>query len=60
MYGHIESSLHKAKHLELLRKIQTETHGFTEFVPLQLWTYRGTQFNHGVVRNVREGADDTR
>src|ERR671938_1784573 len=32
MYGHIESSLHKAKHMDLLRKIQKETHGFTEFV----------------------------
>src|SRR5437764_13221242 len=34
MYGHIESSVHKANHLELIRKIQNETHGFTEFVPL--------------------------
>ena len=31
MYGHIETSLHKAKHLELIRNIQKETHGFTEF-----------------------------
>ena len=57
MYGHIESSLHKAKHLELLRKIQTETHGFTEFVPLSFVHTEAPMFNHGVVRNVREGAD---
>jgi 5-amino-6-(D-ribitylamino)uracil---L-tyrosine 4-hydroxyphenyl transferase len=57
MYGHIESSLHKARHLELLRKIQTETHGFTEFVPLSFVHTEAPMFNHGVVRNVREGAD---
>ncbi|MGH9879533.1 MAG: CofH family radical SAM protein, partial [Nitrososphaerales archaeon] len=34
MYGHVEQSMHKAKHLALIREIQKETHGFTEFVPL--------------------------
>lgn len=34
MYGHVESSLQKAKHLHILKEIQNETHGFTEFVPL--------------------------
>jgi FO synthase subunit 2 len=34
MYGHIESSLHRAKHLEVLRNLQEETGGLTEFVPL--------------------------
>lgn len=34
MYGHVESSLDKAKHIEILREIQKSTHGFTEFVPL--------------------------
>ena len=34
MFGHIEKNLHRAKHLEVLRKIQEETGGFTEFVPL--------------------------
>ena len=34
MYGHIESDFHKAKHIDILRKIQKETGGFTEFVPL--------------------------
>ncbi len=36
MYGHFESSSHKAKHLEILRNIQEETNGFTEFIPLPL------------------------
>ncbi|MFQ5512902.1 MAG: 5-amino-6-(D-ribitylamino)uracil--L-tyrosine 4-hydroxyphenyl transferase CofH [Myxococcota bacterium] len=34
MYGHIENSRHVAAHLGLLRDLQRETGGFTEFVPL--------------------------
>jgi FO synthase len=34
MYGHIEEPRHIAGHLDLLREIQKETGGFTEFVPL--------------------------
>ncbi len=34
MYGHIESVEHIARHLELLRDLQKQTGGFTEFVPL--------------------------
>jgi len=34
MYGHIEQPEHVAAHFDLLRSIQKETGGFTEFVPL--------------------------
>ena len=34
MYGHIEDLKDRITHLEILREIQKETHGFTEFVPL--------------------------
>ena len=34
MYGHTESEEHWVRHLMLLRDIQKETGGFTEFVPL--------------------------
>jgi FO synthase subunit 2 len=34
MYGHVESDLQRVRHLDLLRSIQKETRGFTEFVPL--------------------------
>jgi CofH subfamily radical SAM domain protein len=34
MYGHTESPEHWVRHLLLLREIQQETGGFTEFVPL--------------------------
>jgi len=34
MYGHIEDLHHRIEHLEVIRNIQKETNGFTEFVPL--------------------------
>ncbi len=34
MFGHVESVGHRADHLLLIRSIQKETGGFTEFVPL--------------------------
>ena len=34
MFGHIETALDIAKHLSILKQIQEETGGFTEFVPL--------------------------
>jgi FO synthase subunit 2 len=34
MFGHLETPLDRARHLDLLRSIQKETGGFTEFVPL--------------------------
>ncbi len=34
MYGHIEQPHHIARHMGLLRSIQKQTGGFTEFVPL--------------------------
>jgi len=34
MYGHVDRYVHWARHLLRLRALQTETGGFTEFVPL--------------------------
>ena len=34
MYGHIESLEDRMEHMEVIRNIQKDTHGFTEFVPL--------------------------
>ncbi|MEZ4361205.1 MAG: 5-amino-6-(D-ribitylamino)uracil--L-tyrosine 4-hydroxyphenyl transferase CofH [Kofleriaceae bacterium] len=34
MFGHVETLEHRARHLELLRTLQQESGGFTEFVPL--------------------------
>ena len=34
MYGHLESAADRLRHMELLRDLQRDTGGFTEFVPL--------------------------
>ena len=34
MFGHVESMADRLRHMELLRSIQRDTGGFTEFVPL--------------------------
>ena len=57
MYGHIESSAHKANHLALIRKIQSETHGFTEFVPLSFIHTEAPMYNHATIPNLRPGAN---
>ena len=57
MYGHIESSRHKAEHVALLREIQKETHGFTEFVPLSFVHTEAPMYSHQTVQNIRAGAD---
>ncbi|MBJ18931.1 MAG: 5-amino-6-(D-ribitylamino)uracil--L-tyrosine 4-hydroxyphenyl transferase CofH [bacterium] len=45
MYGHIEKAQHVAAHLDLIREIQKETGGFTEFVPLGFIHERNLLFN---------------
>lgn len=57
MYGHVETSRHKADHIALLREIQKETHGFTEFVPLSFVHTEAPMYSHRTVPNIRPGAD---
>ncbi|MFL6491809.1 MAG: 5-amino-6-(D-ribitylamino)uracil--L-tyrosine 4-hydroxyphenyl transferase CofH [Nitrososphaera sp.] len=57
MYGHVETSRHKAEHIDLLRNIQKETHGFTEFVPLSFVHTEAPMYNHKTVHGIRPGAD---
>jgi FO synthase len=45
MYGHIETAGHVARHLKLLRDLQKETGGFTEFVPLGFIHERNMLYN---------------
>lgn len=53
MYGHLDEPYHWAIHLGILRDIQKETGGFTEFVPLRFipWNTRLFQNSKGKVRN---------
>ena len=56
MFGHIETPQHWAAHLGLLRDIQRNTAGFTEFVPLSLIHQEAPMFQKKLVPDVREGA----
>jgi 5-amino-6-(D-ribitylamino)uracil---L-tyrosine 4-hydroxyphenyl transferase len=55
MYGHAETTEHKAKHLELIRSIQKQTGGFTEFVPLSFVHKEAPMYNHNLVNGISPG-----
>jgi FO synthase subunit 2 len=56
MYGHVETPAHWVRHLELLRSIQKDTGGFTEFVPLSLIHSEAPMYAKKLVPGVRPGA----
>jgi 7,8-didemethyl-8-hydroxy-5-deazariboflavin synthase CofH subunit len=56
MYGHIESSRHKAIHLNILRDIQKRTGGITEFVPLSFVFEEAPMFHRKPPAGLRHGA----
>ena len=56
MYGHVETSLHRAKHLALLRDIQKQTHGITEFVPLSFIYWEAPMYKKKLVKGISKGA----
>jgi FO synthase len=60
MYGHIEQPEHVAGHLDLLRSLQKETGGFTEFVPLGFIHEKNVLGNVGLSRPGPSAADDLR
>jgi 7,8-didemethyl-8-hydroxy-5-deazariboflavin synthase CofH subunit len=60
MYGHVESPRHVAEHFALLRDIQKETGGFTEFVPLGFIHEKNVLFNHMDARPGSSMLEDVR
>jgi FO synthase len=50
MYGHIETPAHWVNQLLLLREIQSETGGFTEFVPLGFVHQNTLLYQQGIAR----------
>ncbi len=56
MYGHVESARDLARHLILLRDLQRETGGFTEFVPLSFVSEEAPLYRHELLPDVRSGA----
>ncbi len=60
MYAHIEKPEHVVRHLELLRTIQKETGGFTEFVPLRFIHTYTALYQKGLVDPPPKGIPDVR
>lgn len=58
MYGHTESPEHWVRHLLLIREIQKETGGFTEFVPLGFIHFQTKLFQIGGSRAGRSEHED--
>jgi 7,8-didemethyl-8-hydroxy-5-deazariboflavin synthase CofH subunit len=56
MYGHVETPAHWVRHMALLRAIQKDTGGFTEFVPLSLIHSEAPMYQKQLVAGVRAGA----
>jgi 7,8-didemethyl-8-hydroxy-5-deazariboflavin synthase CofH subunit len=54
MYGHVETPQDLARHIDLIRGIQKETHGFTEFVPLSFIAAEAPMVRKSLVAGVRE------
>jgi len=50
MYGHVETPLSWARHLLVLRDLQAETGGFTEFVPLPFVHMEAPMYLRGMAR----------
>jgi FO synthase len=51
MYGHMETPAHWVRQMQLLREIQDETGGFTEFVPLGFVHPNTLLFQEGLARS---------
>jgi len=60
MYGHVERPEHVVNHLELIRNIQKQTGGFTEFVPLRFVPFRTALYRRGLVSIIERGLYDFR
>ncbi len=56
MYGHVETSEHKARHLALLRDVQKRTGGITEFVPLSFIHTEAPMYQKQLVPGIRDSA----
>ena len=57
MFGHIETPEDRVKHIALIRDIQKETGGFTEFVPLNFIYNEAPMYKHALHDGIRQGAN---
>lgn len=56
MFGHVDGPEHWAGHIDLIRSIQKETGGFTEFVPLSFVYAESPLYVDRAIPGVRPGA----
>jgi aminodeoxyfutalosine synthase len=52
LFGHIETYLHRIKHLEQLRNLQDRTHGFNAFIPLKYKRFNNAISETGEVSDI--------
>jgi len=57
MFGHVETPEDRTKHIALIREIQKETGGFTEFVPLSFIHTEAPMYKHSLHDGIKSGAD---
>jgi len=57
MFGHIETNEDRVNHLEIIRNIQKETGGFTEFVPLNFVFSEAPMYKHNLHKGIKKGAN---
>ncbi|MEX0765122.1 MAG: 5-amino-6-(D-ribitylamino)uracil--L-tyrosine 4-hydroxyphenyl transferase CofH [Nitrosopumilaceae archaeon] len=57
MFGHLETPEDRTRHIALIREIQKETGGFTEFVPLSFIHNEAPMYKHKLHDGIRSGAD---
>jgi len=60
MYGHVEQPAHIARHIGLIRSLQKQTGGFTEFVPLRFIHTYTMLYQKGLVDPPPKGLVDLR
>lgn len=58
MFGHVESALDRAEHIATIRELQKETHGFSEFVPLN-FVYNEAPLGSRAELGAQQGAGAT-
>ncbi len=58
MYGHLESIEQRVRHLDLIRQLQDETAGFSEFIPLSFIHQNTELAKSGLVNSGASGRED--
>lgn len=57
MFGHLETIEQRVAHISKIREIQNETHGFTEFVPLNFVFSEAPMYKHQLHDGIKEGGN---